>query len=103
MKGVISTTNWASRRDGTRVVALDPLLEPYVEALKYRFGRYWELKQSLDMLENGVAEFSKGMKFFGFNVVNDGILYREVGRQISFALEPGDLYLRRAPGNCFAS
>uniref|UniRef100_A0A7S2ZTP4 1,4-alpha-glucan branching enzyme n=3 Tax=Rhodosorus marinus TaxID=101924 RepID=A0A7S2ZTP4_9RHOD len=77
MKGVISTTNWASRRDGTRVVALDPLLEPYVEALKYRFGRYWELKQSLDMLENGVAEFSKGMKFFGFNVVNDGILYRE--------------------------
>eukprot|EP00189_Rhodosorus_marinus_P008869 CAMPEP_0184754644 /NCGR_PEP_ID=MMETSP0315-20130426/44728_1 /TAXON_ID=101924 /ORGANISM="Rhodosorus marinus, Strain UTEX LB 2760" /LENGTH=1183 /DNA_ID=CAMNT_0027234071 /DNA_START=529 /DNA_END=4080 /DNA_ORIENTATION=+ len=77
MKGVTSTTNWASRRDGTRVISLDPLLEPYVEALKYRFGRYWELKQSLDILEKGVGEFSKGMKFFGFNIVDDGILYRE--------------------------
>ncbi|KAJ8905803.1 hypothetical protein NDN08_002308 [Rhodosorus marinus] len=77
MKGVISTTNWSSRRDGTRVISLDPLLEPYVEALKYRFGRYWELKQSLDILEKGVGEFSKGMKFFGFNIVADGILYRE--------------------------
>mmetsp|Transcript_11935 Transcript_11935/g.36381 ORF Transcript_11935/g.36381 Transcript_11935/m.36381 type:complete len:928 (+) Transcript_11935:200-2983(+) len=75
VKGRLS--RWAKQKDGTRVVANDPLLESYAEALRYRFGRYWELRQSVDILEGGLHEFSQGHKWFGLNVSDAGITYRE--------------------------
>lgn len=69
---------WVKCRDGTKVVALDPLLEPFAEALRYRYGRYWELLQSIDLLESGLRQFSRGYEWFGLRIVDGGVEYREV-------------------------
>ena len=70
-----------ARPDGTGLIALDPWLEPYADALRTRY-QYYEstLKRIIDAA-GSLEAFSKGHHYFGFNPGQDdgqaGLWYRE--------------------------
>ncbi|KAJ8903996.1 hypothetical protein NDN08_000526 [Rhodosorus marinus] len=68
---------WGSNTDGTAVVADDVYLEPFVDALKYRYNKFNELKKSIDDHEGGLMKFSEGFKKFGTIKTSRGITHRE--------------------------
>ncbi|KAJ9095208.1 alpha-1,4-glucan branching enzyme [Naganishia cerealis] len=64
--------------DGTAVVALDPYLEPYKGAIKYRFDRFAQIKQQINDAEGGYDRFSKSYERRGFVVdARNGVEYTE--------------------------
>lgn len=69
--------------DGTAVVQWDPYLEPYVDALRGRYGWYKELLRRIDQSEGGLVNFAHSYKRYGLNRCVDpatgkpGTLYRE--------------------------
>uniref|UniRef100_A0A7S0ZG90 1,4-alpha-glucan branching enzyme n=1 Tax=Timspurckia oligopyrenoides TaxID=708627 RepID=A0A7S0ZG90_9RHOD len=68
---------WKDKDDGTAVIAGDKSLEPYADGLRYRYGRYKEMKAAIEKAEGGLNKFSQGYKLMGFNKTPDGILYQE--------------------------
>jgi 1,4-alpha-glucan branching enzyme len=68
---------WASQTDGVAVIANDPWLEPFQHDLRYRYAQYLAKKKAIDANEGGMENFSRGYRLFGFNLIDDGIVYRE--------------------------
>ncbi|KAJ9121505.1 alpha-1,4-glucan branching enzyme [Naganishia vaughanmartiniae] len=75
MSASISNT---TPEDGTAIVQLDPYLEPYKGAIKYRYDRFAQLKQQIKESEGGYDKFSKSYERRGFVVdANNGVTYTE--------------------------
>ncbi|KAA8493637.1 1,4-alpha-glucan-branching enzyme [Porphyridium purpureum] len=56
---------WKDKTDGTAVVGGDKMLEPFADAIRYRFSQYTSLKQRIEAAEGSVAEFSNSYKRMG--------------------------------------
>ncbi len=67
--------------DGTGLIALDPWLEPYADALRHRYARYRQRLEEIIAAEGSLERFSCGHEYFGFNRGErdgqPGIWYRE--------------------------
>ncbi|MFH1746578.1 MAG: alpha amylase C-terminal domain-containing protein [Planctomycetota bacterium] len=67
--------------DGTGLIALDPWLEPFADALRQRFGNYQRILQTIHAQEGSLDSFSRGYEYFGFNrgthENHPGVWYRE--------------------------
>ncbi|TWT41860.1 1,4-alpha-glucan branching enzyme GlgB [Phycisphaerae bacterium RAS1] len=67
--------------DGTGLIALDPWLEPYADALRRRYARFTAKVAEILRHDGSLAHFARGHEHFGFNRgVRDGcpgVWYRE--------------------------
>lgn len=67
--------------DGTGLIDHDPWLEPYADALRYRYRTYQDKLKHLVQGGGSLEEVSRGYLYFGFNRGHhegqDGIWYRE--------------------------
>ena len=78
------------RRDGTKLIELEPSLEPYAGALRARFAHFQRMRSRFDATGGLLGDASQGHRFFGFNRGElwgrKGVWYREWA--------PGALQLR---------
>ncbi|KAI9360401.1 family 13 glycoside hydrolase [Zopfochytrium polystomum] len=72
------------------VVVDDPYLSPYKDALRHRLDLAHSWLRKIDETENGVENFTKGYRRFGFNVSDAGITYREWAPAVKEAFLVGD-------------
>jgi 1,4-alpha-glucan branching enzyme len=78
-------THHAPPPDGTGLIALDPWLAPYADALRGRHANYLWFKSRIDQTGGLLGEISRGHHYFGLNLgTRDG--------------EPGVWYREWAPG-----
>lgn len=67
--------------DGTRLIELDPYLEPYTAQLRERFKQYLHFKSIIEKTGGVLGDISQGHLYFGFNCGEEagesGIWYRE--------------------------
>ncbi|GKT35759.1 1,4-alpha-glucan-branching enzyme [Aduncisulcus paluster] len=85
-----SDIDWASRTDGTALIAQDPYLTPYAI-----FFREWDIsfKRLLKQIESdlgGLKNFASSYKTFGFHKVAGGISYCEWGPSLKACSIMGD-------------
>ena len=69
------------RSDGTHLIELDPLLQPYAQQLRERFRHYQSYKAKVEKTGGILGEISQGHRYFGFNYGKNngdsGVWYRE--------------------------
>ncbi|KDN51339.1 glycoside hydrolase family 13 protein [Tilletiaria anomala UBC 951] len=68
-----------SAKDGTRVVGLDPWLEPFAPALRSRYASYLKWVDTINRTEGGIEKFAQGYKQYGLQVdpKTQAVTYRE--------------------------
>ncbi len=73
--------DWRTQTDGTALIADDPWLEPFADALRARHSRYTQTKSHFDPHGGLLGQISTGHHFFGFNrgtlYDKPGVWYRE--------------------------
>ncbi len=74
-------TTSAAEPDGTGLIAHDPWLRPYAEALRRRYENYRRRRSQIEEAEGSLERFALGHRYFGFNRGQDegrpGVWYRE--------------------------
>ncbi len=69
------------RADGTGLIALDPWLEPYAEALRRRYEQYTRAREQLIARAGSLDAFARGYEYFGLtrggHDGRPGVWYRE--------------------------
>lgn len=68
---------WAGNGDGTACVRDDKYLEPFADALRYRYAKYEEIKGAITESEGGLDAFSKSYERYGLHRTADGVKYVE--------------------------
>ena len=67
--------------DGTGLIAIDPWLAPYAEALRHRYHNYQATLRRIEEAFGSLAGISHGHEYFGFNRGEcdgrPGVWYRE--------------------------
>ncbi len=67
--------------DGTGLIAADPWLEPYAEALRHRFARYQQARARIAEAAGSLDAFSRAHEYFGFqrgeHAGKPGVWFRE--------------------------
>ncbi len=53
--------------DGTGLIAIDPWLKPYADALRHRFELYQAALKRIDEAEGSLLQFANGHHYFGLN------------------------------------
>ncbi|EGG24751.1 1,4-alpha-glucan branching enzyme [Cavenderia fasciculata] len=71
------TKDFSKATDGTKVISDDPWLEPYAQTLQRRHSHIDYMVNQFKEKEGGLKAFAEGYKFFGFNITNEGVHYRE--------------------------
>lgn len=68
---------WKDATDGTACIRDDRYLEPFADALRYRYSKYQELRSAIESSEGGLESFSRGYENMGLVRVEGGVRYRE--------------------------
>lgn len=68
---------WKDATDGTACIRDDRYLEPFADALRYRYAKYQELLSAIQTAEGGLDNFSRGYETMGLVRVEGGVRYRE--------------------------
>lgn len=68
---------WKSATDGTACIRDDRYLEPFADALRYRYSKYQSLLSAIEASEGGLEAFSQAYNTMGLNRTPGGITYRE--------------------------
>ena len=77
--------------DSKTVLAVDPWLENHVPHIINRHDLFRKWKDTIDAVEGGYEEFTKGYLKFGFNTAPDGsVTYREWAPNAKEAVLIGD-------------
>lgn len=80
--------------DGTEIIALDPWLEPYRDALKARYRPYLTRRAEIEAQGGLLGNISKGHHYFGLNrgycEGQAGVWYREWAPQAHYLALVGD-------------
>ena len=80
--------------DGTGLIELDPWLEPYADALRYRYNRYQEALKRLCVGGRSLLEVSRSYTYFGLNrgecEGRGGVWYREWAPGANYLALVGD-------------
>ncbi|CAD6926917.1 unnamed protein product [Tilletia controversa] len=84
--------DYSQATDGTRVISLDPWLEPFAPALKERYSLYQKWLDTINQHEGGLDAFSKGYKRYGLIVdpATNAVTYREWAPGVEAASLIGD-------------
>ncbi|PVU99534.1 hypothetical protein BB559_000022 [Furculomyces boomerangus] len=69
-------TDIRSEPQGTEVIKSDPYLAPYKDYFENRYKGFLEWVSKIDKV-GGIDQFSKGYNYYGFNINNEEITYRE--------------------------
>jgi 1,4-alpha-glucan branching enzyme len=71
--------DFSKATDGTRVIAIDPWLEPFAPALRQRYALYKKWRDTIEQTEGGLAQFARGHERLGFHVDerSQAVVYRE--------------------------
>ncbi|PWN29018.1 glycoside hydrolase [Jaminaea rosea] len=73
-----AAVDYSKATDGTRLVSLDPYLEPFAPALRDRHAVYRKWLDTINATEGGLVKFSEGYRRFGFQVDDSqNVTYRE--------------------------
>ncbi|CAN8073955.1 unnamed protein product [Agarophyton chilense] len=68
---------WKDKKDGTACIRDDRYLEPFAEALRYRYAKFNELLSAIESSEKSLEQFSRGYETMGIHRVEGGVRYRE--------------------------
>ena len=68
---------WTNNKDGTACIRDDRYLEPYAEALRYRYNKYHQLLSAIESSEGSLDSFSKSYQHMGLHRVKGGVEYKE--------------------------
>ncbi|KAE8220591.1 hypothetical protein CF319_g5905 [Tilletia indica] len=84
--------DYSQATDGTRVVSLDPWLEPFAPALRERYTLYKKWVDTINQHEGGLDAFSRGYERFGLIVdpATNAVTYREWAPGVHSASLIGD-------------
>jgi 1,4-alpha-glucan branching enzyme len=67
--------------DGTGLISIDPWLAPYADALRHRYARYKQARETITAQSGDLARHALGHQYFGFNAGQHngtpGVWYRE--------------------------
>lgn len=79
MSDAQQAVDYSKATDGTRVISLDPWLEPFAPGLKTRYALYKKWRDTIDATEGGLAKFATGYERLGFLVdeATQAVTYRE--------------------------
>lgn len=71
--------DYSKATDGTKVISLDPWLEPFAGSLRERYSVYKKWSDSIQKSEGGLDQFSKGYQNMGLIVdeKTQDVTYRE--------------------------
>ncbi|PWN21992.1 glycoside hydrolase [Microstroma glucosiphilum] len=88
----MTTTDYSKATDGTRVISIDPWLEPFAPALRERYAVYKKWLDNINSTEGGLLKFSQGYKNMGFQVdeASQDVVYREWAPGVVDACLMGD-------------
>ncbi|KAK0526512.1 alpha-1,4-glucan branching enzyme [Tilletia horrida] len=84
--------DYSNATDGTRVVSLDPWLEPFAPALRERHAVYRKWVDAINQHEGGLDAFSRGYERYGLIVdpSSNAVTYREWAPGVQSAALVGD-------------
>ncbi|UZJ56056.1 hypothetical protein CBS101457_005376 [Exobasidium rhododendri] len=88
----MSSKDYSKATDGTRIISVDPWLEPFADALKSRYALYQKWSKTIQETEGGLENFSLGFNKMGFQVDSQTgtITYREYAPGVNQAFLIGD-------------
>lgn len=88
----MTTKDYSTAKDGTKIVSLDPWLEPFADPLRSRYALYKKWVDSIESSEGGLAKFSQGYLKMGFQVDQNSqaVTYREYAPGVQKAYLIGD-------------
>lgn len=88
----MATKDYSQATDGTKIVSIDPWLEPFVDGLRSRFAVYKAWSDRIKKNEGGLAQFSKGCERMGLHVdpKTQAVIYREYAPGVNQANLIGD-------------
>lgn len=84
--------DYSKATDGTRVISIDPWLEPFAPALRERYALYKKWSDSIKSTEGGLLQFAKGYERFGFQIdpTTQSVTYTEWAPGVKEASLIGD-------------
>lgn len=68
---------WKDNKDGTACIRDDRYLEPFADALRYRYSKFRGLLDSITSAEGSLDAFSRSYETMGLHRVDGGVRYRE--------------------------
>lgn len=88
----MAATDYSKATDGTKIISLDPWLEPFAGSLRSRYALYKKWADSIETSEGGLAKFSQGYLKMGFQVdpSSQSVTYREYAPGVQRAYLIGD-------------
>lgn len=88
----MASKDYSQATDGTRIISLDPWLEPFADALKSRYALYRKWAGAIQDGEGGLEKFALGYKRMGFQVdaQTQNVVYREYAPGVREAYLIGD-------------
>lgn len=84
--------DYSKATDGTKIISVDPWLEPFAGGLKSRYAVYKHWRSLIEQNEGGLDKFSKGYEHMGFHVdpATQAVTYREYAPGVQAASLIGD-------------
>jgi 1,4-alpha-glucan branching enzyme len=88
----MTAIDYSKATDGTRIISVDPWLEPFADALKSRYALYEKWNKTIEENEGGLEKFALGFNKMGFQIdeKSGGITYREYAPGVVQAFLIGD-------------
>lgn len=89
---IMTSKDYSKATDGTRVISIDPWLEPFAPALRSRHALYKKWSDTIEKTEGGLDQFSLGFQKMGFHVDSKTgtVTYREYAPAVIRAYLIGD-------------
>lgn len=75
----MTTTDYSKATDGTKIISIDPWLEPFADGLRSRYAVYRSWADRIKQNEGGLANFARGYERMGLHVdpKTQAVTYRE--------------------------
>lgn len=89
---IMTTKDYSNATDGTKIISVDPWLEPFADGLRSRYGVYKKWAEQIRENEGGLAKFAKGYEHLGIHVDphSQDVVYREYAPGVTAASVIGD-------------
>lgn len=88
----MTSKDYSKATDGTRIISIDPWLEPFADAMRSRYALYEKWAKIIDKYEGGLENFALGFHKMGFQVdeKTGNVSYREYAPSVNQAFLIGD-------------
>lgn len=88
----MASRDYSKATDGTKIISLDPWLEPFADSLRSRYALYRKWSETIQKYEGGLERFSLGYEKMGFHIdtKTGSVIYREYAPGVNQAFLIGD-------------